>query len=232
METPSGEKVNTMAAFKVADPSVAGVDEAIGRVRALQPGKTEIKVFVLGQDRPPFPWKSRTRKSPSCSADPPALEMAAGDHQHLQVFGRAATSGLKEMFPQPDLKVAPQKGGTVDVIGGEDVQAKAIGEDTIDVSWRDKLKIAVPVKVAANTITDLQITPARKNDQHRPGGHLRGIRHARRQPRDPHSRGRRAVECHRSRRSPAWLPARPCKAPAPDKPRSSPISADKRPRPS
>ena len=65
METPSGEKIVAMAAFKATDPSVAGVDEAIGRVRALQPGKTEIKVFVLGPNRPPFPWKSRTRKSPS-----------------------------------------------------------------------------------------------------------------------------------------------------------------------
>ena len=125
--------------------------------------------------------------------------MAAGDHAHLQVFGQAATSGLKEMFPQTDLKVVPQKGGTVDVIGGEDVQAKAIGEDTIDVAWRDNLKIAVPVKVAANTITDLQISPARKNDQHRPGGHVCSIRHAGRQPRGPHADGRRAVECHRSR---------------------------------
>ena len=47
--------------------------------------------------------------------------------------------------------------------------AKAVGEDTIDVAWRDKLKIDVPVNVAANAITDLQIsshdkrsTPARQ----------------------------------------------------------------------
>ena len=66
------------------------------------------------------------------------------------------------MFPQTDLKVAPQKCGTVDVIGGEDVQAKAVGEDTIDIAWRDKLKIAVPVKVAANVVTDLQIAPTPK----------------------------------------------------------------------
>ncbi len=46
------------------------------------------------------------------------------------------------------------------MIGGEDVQAKAIGEDTIDIAWRDKLKIAVPVKVAANVVTDLQISPS------------------------------------------------------------------------
>ncbi len=79
---------------------------------------------------------------------------------HLQIFGRAARSGAKEMFPQADLKVAPQKGGTVEVIGGEDVQAKAIGTDTIDVAWRDKLKIAVQVTVGANTIADLHIDPS------------------------------------------------------------------------
>ena len=119
------------------------------------------------------------------------------------------------MFPQPDLKVAPQKGGTVDVIGGEDVQAKAVGEDTINVSWRGKLKIAVPVKVAANAVTDLQIDPHPKERSTPARRSLTRFRHARRQPRDPHSRRWRAVECHRSRRSRAWLPARPFKRTGP-----------------
>ncbi len=159
LEIPSGEKVTTPAAIQVADSSVAGVDEPIARIKALKPGKTEIKVFVPGQSVI-VPLEVTNEEITELRADPPALEMAAGDHQHLQIFGRAATSGLKEMFPQPaDLKVAPQKGGVVDVIGGEDVQAKAVGADTIDVSWRDKVKINVPVKVAANTITDLQIDP-------------------------------------------------------------------------
>ncbi len=158
LETPSGEKVTTLAAYKAADPTVAGVDESIGRVRALKPGKTEVNVFVVGQ-KVTVPVEVTTEEITELRADPPVLEMAAGDHQHLRVFGRAATSGLKEMFPQTDLKVAPRKFTTVDVIGGEDVQAKAVGEDTIDISWRDKLKIAVPVKVAANIVTDLQIVP-------------------------------------------------------------------------
>ncbi|MGO9109380.1 MAG: Ig domain-containing protein [Thermoguttaceae bacterium] len=158
LETPSGEKITTMAAYTVANPSVAGVDEPIGRIRALKPGKTKVNVFVVGQEAT-VPVEVTNEEITELRADPPALEMASGDHQHLQLFGRAVTSGLKEMFPQTDLKVAPQKFTTVDVIGGEDVQAKAIGDDTIDVSWRDKIKITVPVKVAANTITDLQIAP-------------------------------------------------------------------------
>jgi hypothetical protein len=159
VEMPSGEKVSANAVYKVTDPAVAGVDEAIGRVRALQPGRTEIKVFVLGLEPATVPVEVTSEAIAELIADPAVLEMAAGDHAHLRVFGRAPTSGLKEMFPQSDLKVAPRKTDTVDVVGGEDVQAKAIGEDTIDVAWRDKLKIAVPVKVAANAITNLQIDP-------------------------------------------------------------------------
>ena len=106
LEMPNGEKVNVMAAYKVADPSVAGIDEAIGRVRALQSGKTEIKVFVPGQEAI-VPVEVTKEEITDLSAKPASLDMAAGDHAHLQIFGQAATSGLKEMFPQADLKVAP-----------------------------------------------------------------------------------------------------------------------------
>ncbi len=164
IETPDGQKIDRTgtAVFKVADPTVAGVDEAIGRVRALQSGKTEIKVFILGLQPAIVPVEVTKEEITELRAEPPALEMAAGEHAHLQVFGRAATSGSKEMFPQPDLKVVPRKGIVVDVSGGEDVQAKAVGEDQIDITWHDKLKIAVPVKVAANVISGLQIDPGEK----------------------------------------------------------------------
>ena len=63
------------------------------------------------------------------------------------------------MFPQADLNVVPEKGG-VEVIAGEDMQARTIGKDTINITWRNRLKAAVPVNVAANTISDLEIKPA------------------------------------------------------------------------
>ena len=56
------------------------------------------------------------------------------------MFGRADRSGLKELFAQPDLKAAPRKPDVVDV-NGDVVRGKAIGDDTIDVAWRDKLKL-------------------------------------------------------------------------------------------
>lgn len=163
IETPSGGKIEctNSAVFKVADPALVGVDELIGRVRALKAGKTDIRVFVLGIDSPAIvPVEVTVDEITGLTADPAALAMVSDDHAHLRILGRAITTGLKEMFPQPDLKVAPRKGGTVDVVGGEDVQAKAVGEDTIDVAWRGRLRIAVPVRVGANTITDLQIDPS------------------------------------------------------------------------
>ena len=159
METADGQKVAVTAGFKVTDTSVASIDEAIGRVRGLKTGKTEVKVLVTGQTAV-VPVEVTGEEITEIRAEPAALEMAVNDRAHLQVFGRAQTSGLKEMFPQPDLKVAPQKTDTVNVIGGEDVQGKAVGTDTLDVAWRDKLKTTVPVRVAANTLSELQIDPS------------------------------------------------------------------------
>src|SRR5262249_30255644 len=76
----------------------------------------------------------------------------------LRVFGRADRSGVKELFPQPDLKTVPRKPDVVDV-AGDIVRGKAIGDDTIDVAWRDKLKIEVPAKVTATEFTGLRIDP-------------------------------------------------------------------------
>ena len=178
---------------------MAGVDDSIGRVAGLQAGEDRNQGFRRrSENSATVPVEVTKEEITALTADPPRLEMAAGDHRHLQVFGQAATSGLKEMFPQSDLKVAPQKGGTVDVIGGEDVQAKAIGDDTIDVSWQNKLKLEVPVNVMANAISVCKSRPDPRNRQRRAGGDLPGIGHAGRQPRNPHTRGWRADECHGS----------------------------------
>jgi hypothetical protein len=159
IETPSGDKLATMAALKSADPTVVSIDEATGRIRALKPGKTEVKAFVVGMPTATVPVEVTSEEITELGADPTALNMAVGDHQHLRIFGKAPSSGTKEMFPQQDLVVAAQNPSTVDVIGGEDVQAKAIGTDTINAAWRGKLKVAVPVRVAADTISGLQIEP-------------------------------------------------------------------------
>jgi hypothetical protein len=160
IETPNGDKVAVTATVKAPpDQTIVGFDPAIGRVRALQPGKTEVTVEVSGMKPVTVPVEVTKEEITELSADPVSLDMAVGDHRHLRFFGKAQTSGQKEMFPQSELKVAPQTPNTVDVIGGEDVQAKAVGADTIDAAWRGKLKVSVPVKVAANTISGLQITP-------------------------------------------------------------------------
>jgi hypothetical protein len=159
IETPSGGNITVIAAYKAADPSIASIDEALGRVRAMKAGKTEVKAFVAGLPPVSVPVEITSEEITEISAVPPALDMAVGDHQHLHIFGMAKTTGAKEMFPQADLSVVPQTPNTVDVIGGEDVQAKAVGTDTINAAWRGKLKIAIPVKVAAETISGLQITP-------------------------------------------------------------------------
>ena len=95
------------------------------RVRALKPGNTEVKVFVLGLEPATVAVRVTSEEITELKADPSPVQVAVNDHQPLTVYGKALTSGLQEMFPQPDLKIASRKTDTVDVIGGEDVYGKA-----------------------------------------------------------------------------------------------------------
>jgi hypothetical protein len=159
IETPGGEKIDQtgIALFKSEDPSIAAADNGIARVKALKPGKTNI-VAVVGNMKVSAPLEVTSDEIKELTVDPAKEELSVGETRPLQVFGRADRSGLKEMFPQPDLKTAPREPDVVDVTGDR-VHGKAIGEDTIDVAWRDKLKLEVPAKVTANEITGLQIEP-------------------------------------------------------------------------
>lgn len=174
IETPNGEKIDqtSAATYKVDDSSVAAVDDSIARVRALKPGKTNIAVSVNGMPLS-VPLEVTNDEIKELSADPAREEMAVSEVRPLHVFGRADRSGVKEMFPQPDLKAALRKPDVAEV-AGDIVRGKAVGEDTIDVTWRNtlpspsgrgtggegnKLALEVPTKVTDNTVTGLQIDP-------------------------------------------------------------------------
>ena len=161
LETPSGEKVSTLAGFKVADPSVVGLDEVIGRVRALQPGKTEIKVFLPGKEVT-VPVEITREEITELAADPAALEeMAVGDRADLRISGRG------DLGRQGDVPAVRSQGGAAEGPRGRRCgrrggasQGRRPRHDRRRL--RDKLKVAVPVKVAANTLTDLQISPSER----------------------------------------------------------------------
>jgi hypothetical protein len=163
IETADGEKIDRTgsAIYKVADPSIASIDDGIGRVKALKEGKTTIMVNIAGMPSLSVPLEVTGEEIKEISAEPASLQLPVGGVSPLMVFGRADKSGLKEMFAQPDLKGTPRKTGTVEV-NGDMVTGKAEGDDTIDVSWRNKLKVEVPVKVVANAITGLDISPKDK----------------------------------------------------------------------
>jgi hypothetical protein len=160
VETPSGERVDEtgVALFKSGDPTIAAVDNGIARVKALKPGRTNIVAVVAGMPPISVPLEVTSEEIKELTADPAKEEMSVGEAKPLRVFGRADRSGVKEMFPQPDLKAAPRKADVVDV-NGDVVHGKAVGDDTIDVAWRDKLKVEVPAQVTANQISGLRIDP-------------------------------------------------------------------------
>jgi hypothetical protein len=160
VETPSGERVDEtgVALFKSGETSIAAVDDGIARIKALKPGKSNIMVVVANMPPLSVPLEVTSEEIKEVTVDPAREEMAVSEVKPLRVFGRADKSGLKELFPQPDLKTVPRKTDVVDV-SGDVVRGKAIGDDTIDVAWRDKLKIEVPAKVTANELTGLRIDP-------------------------------------------------------------------------
>ena len=160
IETADGEKVDrtVSAVYKVVDPTIAGIDDGIARVKALKPGNTTILVTIAGATPVSVPLEVTNEEIKELTADPASLEMAVGSVNGLRIFGRADKSGQKELFVQPDLKATPRKPNVVET-EADSVKAKAEGDDTIDVAWRNKLKLEVPVKVTANAITGLQIDP-------------------------------------------------------------------------
>ncbi len=132
-------------------------DNGIARVKALKSGKTNI-VGLVGGMKVSVPLEVTSDEIKELTADPAKEELSVGEMRPLRVFGRADRSGLKEVFTQPDLKAAPRKPDVVDV-NGDVVRGKGIGDDTINIAWRDKLKLEVPTTVTANEINGLQIDP-------------------------------------------------------------------------
>ena len=160
IETENGEKIDRTgsAIYRVADPSIASIDDGIGRVKALKEGKTTIMVNIAGMPVASVPLEVTGEEIKEISADPASLQLPVGGVSGLRVFGRADKSGLKEMFAQPDLKATPRKPNVVDT-DGDVVKGKAEGDDTIDVGWKGKVKTEVPIKVTANAISGLDINP-------------------------------------------------------------------------
>ena len=65
------------------------------------------------------------------------------------------------MFPQADLKLSAggQNPGAIALPGGTWIKGIAIGEATVEMDWRDKVKGQVAVTVANDPWSDLQIKP-------------------------------------------------------------------------
>jgi len=92
---------------------------------------------------------------------PPRLDMSVGDLRRLRILGRAG-GGIRELFPQPELKVTP--GGSnpeaIEIVGPGQIAAVAPGNAEVTVSWADRLSRQLPVTVTDNPLTDLSIDPA------------------------------------------------------------------------
>jgi hypothetical protein len=159
--TPGGARIDRTASAVFASSDPAKIRMMGDRACALSPGTSQITALLPGAKLAGMAYLTvNNDEITSLVADPPRLDMSTGDVARLRVLG-AAPSGTYELFPQPDLKVSA--GGAnpdaISIAGAADIHAVKPGQASIAVRWRDKLNQDVPVSVADNVLTDLQITP-------------------------------------------------------------------------
>ena len=89
-----------------------------------------------------------------------SLRLEVGDTTRLPIVGQAAC-GIHELFPQADLKLSAggHNPGAIALPGGTWIKGIAIGEATVEMNWRDKVKGQVTVTVVNDPWGDLQIKP-------------------------------------------------------------------------
>ena len=145
-----------------SDPKVAMIQGDM--VCALAPGNAEITAT--------FPGSNATGKglvtvkdeqiTEVYAADSP-MRLEVGDTTRLPVIGKAAC-GIHELFPQADLKLSAggQNPAAIALPGGTWIKGVAVGEATVEMSWRDKIKGQVTVSVVNDPWGNLQIKPARR----------------------------------------------------------------------
>ena len=164
LDTKDGQHIDRTASavIKTIPPAIATIDDKLSRVCAISPGKAQIVAAVGNLVSAKASLEVVNEEITDISADPADIQVLIGGDAPVAIYGRAKTPGFKELFPQDDLKVVPNKSDIVDVLGGELVRGKAEGDDALAVSLRNKLKASVIVKVVANTSSDLQIDPGVK----------------------------------------------------------------------
>ena len=141
VETPGGDRVATMAAFRVAEPSIAAVDEAIGRVRALKPGKTDVKVMIAGQ-AVTVPVEVTNEEITELSAESGQTGYGRGRACPFAVLRQGRDIGRQGDVPAVRFEGRAAEGRHGRCRGRRGRAGQGRGEDKIDASWRDKLKIA------------------------------------------------------------------------------------------
>jgi hypothetical protein len=157
---PDGERIDrtTTAVFKTSDDKVAAMQG--DRLCALSPGKANILAVVGGMKPGRAAAEVVGEPITKLDLDPKQIDLSVGDTARMSVFGESASCGTKELFPQPELKIAPVRQGVIQVVGNDEVHALAVGQDAIQVSFRDLPQQQIQVTVANNPFTDLQIEPA------------------------------------------------------------------------
>jgi hypothetical protein len=159
--TAEGDRVDrtSTAVFKVIDPGVA---KMMGdRVCATAPGTTSVMALVGGLKAAKASLTVNNEQISGVQVDPKQIDMNVGDSTHINIFGDAPC-GLKELYPQPDLNVSTGKQGVINVVGTDEVHGMAIGDDTINVTYKGKSPQQIAVRVANNPFTDLRIEPAQE----------------------------------------------------------------------
>ncbi len=128
---------------------------------AVGPGKAEITATFPGSPASGRAYVTVNNEEITGLNAPEFMYLSVGDSNRLVVIG-AASCGLHELYPQKDLKlsVGGQAPGSISLPGGNWVKGEAVGQATVEIDWRGKLKAQTAVVVTNDPWTDLQISPA------------------------------------------------------------------------
>lgn len=158
----NGERIDRTASAVLSSSNGSVAKTSGDQVLAVASGEAQISATLPDVDRPGSAAVTVSRSEIiALSADPQQLQLAVGDRQDIRVFG-ATADGARVLFPQEDLKWTLKGNNSETVLLGKsgDISGVNPGEATVTVSWRDKLRLEVPVRVVEALLNELRIEPA------------------------------------------------------------------------
>jgi len=159
---PEGQRIDRTdsAVLSSSDP---GLLRTVGNLAcALKPGTVQVTATLPETDNTGSAHITINDETiTGLVVEPGRLDLPVGGSARLRILGQAP-SGTYELFPQPDLVLAPggNNPNAIRISGANEVAGLMPGEAAVDVQWQGRLQAQVPVTVSQQVLADLRLEPA------------------------------------------------------------------------